>query len=116
MEIIWKPNSTGHAELFMDYGGWGRVWIRLNAEDNLFLDWDTDYVQDFYATREEVPYLTVEFVNNTMTLFLAEEPFIVYYKDQRMVDLPATPWSSDSCGPINYWINIFLLFAELLIN
>ncbi|CAL8138663.1 unnamed protein product [Orchesella dallaii] len=95
-----ETNSTG---IYLSYGRWVQAWMENIGGSTYYLTWDSDIIQDFYATGDLIgaAYATVN--NGTLDILLpAGEVLLSMGKFELGVSLdilPTIPWAPDSCGP-----------------
>lgn len=100
--MIQKMNETGVLEFYMNYGEWGQAWMRPQDSpgDEYLLVWDSDIVHEFYSNDPFAEIVaSFDVIKGSITFFENGFPSGTWIKDQYLDDLPAVPWSPDSCGP-----------------
>ncbi|XP_035705524.1 protein flp-like isoform X2 [Folsomia candida] len=101
-DVIQKLNGSGDFQLYLSYGQWGQAWLSLLPGEesyNYLLVWDSDIVQEFYATDPSSEIIAVyDRVVRSITFLENGYPTGTYLRDQYLDDLPTTPWEAGSCG------------------
>lgn len=106
-DVIQKLNGSGDFQLYLSYGQWGQAWLSLLPGEesyNYLLVWDSDIVQEFYATDPSSEIIAVyDRVVRSITFLENGYPTGTYLRDQYLDDLPTTPWEAGSCGQQTIW-------------
>ncbi|CAG7726550.1 unnamed protein product [Allacma fusca] len=96
LEII-LDESDPKGRLRMQYGTWGKAYIRETSDANkLLLEWDSDVVSDFWAASGTFPKHYLNFIDNDN--FYIEDRLYPYTRNATLNTLPAIPWAPGSCS------------------
>lgn len=90
-------------QLYVRYGRWNHGWLENIGGPVYQITWDTDIVQDNYASGDAtgISYATVENETLSFVLPVGDELFVTgSFKLGVSLDiLPPVPWTPESCGP-----------------
>lgn len=93
-------NSTG---IYLSYGKWVKAWVEGLGGTVYKLIWDSDIVQDGYAsgTTTYLEFITIK--NGTLTFYWdlsgTLQPWVKFQYGASLDMLPTVPWDAGSCGP-----------------
>jgi len=100
LDIVERMNSTGQLQPYLILGKWGTGFLIQTTSNEFTWQIDTDYVQTYYsAGYYGEPDFTGVYDGTSLLAIKEFDSVYLFEKGQFVGNLPAQPWSPDSCGP-----------------